>query len=92
MKVKEYFHAVVVQMGFQLDAYNTTEDSGAAVVCVILTGSIERNVSVTLFTADIDAVGKSYKVIYQFLGVTEKKSSSVYGILAWYANYIAACA
>ena len=56
--LKYHFHAVVVQMGFQLDAYNTTEDSGAAVVCVTLTGSIERNVSATLFTTDIDAVCK----------------------------------
>jgi len=46
-------------MGFQLDAYNATEESGAAMVCVILTGSIARNVSATLFTMDIDAVGRS---------------------------------
>ena len=53
-------------MGFQLDAYSATEDSGAAVVCVTLTGSIERNVSATLFTMDIDAVGRSHKIHYQF--------------------------
>jgi len=66
-----YFHAVVVQLGFHLDAYNATEDSGAAVVCVTLTGSIARNVSATLFTSDMDAVGRSHKVMYQFLGITE---------------------
>ena len=64
-------------MGFQLDAYNATEDSRAAVVCVTLTGFIERNVSTTLFTTNLDAIGRSHKVIQQFLGVTEKKSSSV---------------
>ena len=53
-------------MGFQLDAYSATEDSGAAAVCVTLTGSIERNVSATLFTMDIDAVGRSHKIHYQF--------------------------
>ena len=69
-------------MGFQQDAYNATEDSGAAVVCVSLTGSIVRNVSATFFTMDIDAVGRSFKAslsvcIYTFL-------SSVYRILAEY--------
>ena len=54
-------------MGFQLDAYNTTEDRGAAAVCVTLTGSIERDVSATLFTTDIDAVGRSHKVFLPVL-------------------------
>ena len=52
-------------MGFQLDAYNATEDNGAAVVCVTLTGSIVRNVSATLFTTNIDALGRPNEVICQ---------------------------
>ena len=74
-------------MGFQLDAYNATEDSGAAVVCVTLTGFIARNVSATLFTSDMDAVGRSHKVICQFLGITEG-NQAIHRILAWYANQI----
>ena len=52
-------------MGFQQDAYNATEDSGAAVVCVSLTEPIEHNVSATLFTTNLDALGRSNEVILQ---------------------------
>ena len=54
-----YFHAAAVQMSFQQDAYTVTEASGAVTVCVTLAGSIVRNVSTTLFTMDVDAVGRS---------------------------------
>ena len=63
-------------MGFQQDAYDATEDSGAAVVCVTVTGSIERNVSATLFTTSIDAVGRSCESVCQCA------NCSVYTILA----------
>jgi len=52
-------------MSFQQDAYTVTEASGAATVCVTLAGSIVRNVSTTLFTMDVDAVGRSWNSAYQ---------------------------
>jgi len=56
-----FFLTVAVEIGFQQDTYTVTEASGAAMVCVILNGSIARNVSATLFTMDIDAVGRTCK-------------------------------
>ena len=48
-----------MQIGFQQDVYNTTEADGAAELCVTMSGSpVARNVSVTLFTSDLDAVGE----------------------------------
>lgn len=59
MQLLSTLHAAAVQMSFQQDAYTVTEASGAAMVCVTLAGSIVRNVSTTLFTMDVDAVGRS---------------------------------
>jgi len=62
------FLPAVVQIGFQQDVYNTTEANGAAELCVALSGSpIARNVSVTLFTSDLDAVGELKMFLYWYI-------------------------
>lgn len=42
---------VVVEIGFENDAYTVNEDVGSAELCVILSGRIERGLLVTVTTA-----------------------------------------
>ena len=47
-----------MEIRFQQTIYSVSESDSDVMVCVELTGQIERNVAVTLFTSDGSAVGE----------------------------------
>ena len=48
----------VAVINLQQDTYSVAESDGSAEVCVVLNSVLDRNVSVTLTTADITAQGQ----------------------------------
>ena len=47
-----------MEVSSQQTVYSVNESVGFVEVCVVLSGVLERNVTVSLFTVDISAVGK----------------------------------
>ena len=47
-----------MEVSFQQTVYNVMESDGFVEVCVVLSGVLERDVTVSLFTVDFSAVGK----------------------------------
>ncbi len=52
-----YLFTLVVTVGWEQLSYETIEAAGTVTVCAILTGQIERDVSVTATSADGSAIG-----------------------------------
>ncbi len=53
----QQFFTLDVSIGFQESNFTLKEEDGIVLICVELNGSLQRNVSIQLFTDEISATG-----------------------------------